>query len=127
MDETRKSYRLVEVGSKNPLAVTVGIEQDDQGGYKAAVWWESVADIDGDEAEYADVPTAFAAAEAARALHRFHEVVVVLQDGVDWQDDWGTLGAAPTGNEPIGDIRGAGLSPEESYALAAGIEAQRDA
>ena len=126
MDETRKSYRQVAVGSKNPLAVTVGIERDGQGGHKAAVWWESVADIDGDEAEYADIATAFDAAEAARALHRFHEVVVVLQDGVVWRDRWGRM-QAPTGNEPIGDIRGAGLSSEESYALAVSIEAQRDA
>tara|TARA_R110002020_G_scaffold19379_5_gene67154 strand:- start:2013 stop:2396 length:384 start_codon:yes stop_codon:yes gene_type:complete len=127
MDETRKSYRQVAVGSKNPLAVAVGIERDDRGGYKAAVWWESVADVDGDEAEYADVASAFAAAEAARALHGFHEVVVVLQEGATWQDGWGRLQTAPTGNEPIGDISEAGLSPEESYALAAGIEAERDA
>jgi|GEM_PF-1579125 hypothetical protein len=127
MDETRKSYRQVAVGSKNPLAVTVGIESDGHGGHKAAVWWESVADIDGDEAEYPDVPTAFAAAEAARALHRFHEVVVVLQEGIEWDESWGGLHSAPINNEPIGDISAAGLSPDESYTLAAGIEAERDA
>ncbi|WP_193334502.1 hypothetical protein [Devosia beringensis] len=126
MDETRKSYRQVAVASKNPLAVTVGVERAGAG-YKAAVWWESVADIDGDEAEYADVATAFAAAEAARALHRFHEVVVVLQEGVDWNESWGDLRSAPIDNEPIGNISAAGLSPDESYTLAAGIEAERDA
>jgi len=126
MDETRKSYRQVAVASKNPLAVTVGVERA-AAGYKAAVWWESVADIDGDEAEYADVPTAFAAAEAARALHRFHEVVVVLQEDVDWNESWGDLRSAPIDNEPIGNISAAGLSPDESYTLAAGIEAERDA
>jgi len=127
MDETRKSYRQVAVGSKNPLAVTVGIERDDQGGHKAAVWWESVADIDGDEAEYADLDAAFAAAEAARALHGFREVVVVLQEGLDWDESWGGLRSAPIDKEPIGDISAAGLSPDESYTLAAGIEAERDA
>lgn len=127
MNETRKSYRQVAVGSKNALAVAVGIERDDAGGHKAAVWWESIADVDGDEAEFGDVAAAFDAAEAARELHGFHEVVVVLQDGIDWQDGWGELRRGPIAKEPIGDISGAGLSSDESYALAAGIEAERDA
>ena len=127
MNETRKSYRQVAVGIKTPLAVAIGIERDGTGGYKAAVWWESVADIDGDEAEFADVAAAFDAAEAARELHGFHEVVVVLQEGVDWQEGWGELRAGPIAREPIGDVSGTGLSSDETYALAAGIEAERDA
>ena len=117
-------YRQVMVGETTPDAVTVGIESDDAGGHKAAVWWDAIRDVDADEAEYADVPSAISAAEAARELHGFSEVVVALQDGVSWNGDWGQLAG---GREPIGNIAQTDLSSDEAYELAAGIEAERDA
>ena len=119
-----QSYRQVPVGQDTPDAVTVGIERDGTGALKAAVWWDSIRDVDADEAEYDDVPTALAAAEAARELHGFAEVVVALQEGLPWQGAWGRLGG---GREPIGDVSHTDLSDDEVFTLAAGIEAERDA
>ena len=115
MTEMGQTYRQVAVGETVPNAVTVGIETDADGALKAAVWWDAVGDVDADEAEYDDVAMALAAAEGARALHGFSEVVVTLQEGVTWRPQWGVLG---------GD---AALTDAESYQLAAGIEAERDA
>lgn len=118
------SYRQVKVGETTPDAVTVGIEADGEGGHKAAIWWDAIRDVDADEAEFDDVPAAISAAEAARELHGFAEVVVALQDGLAWQGEWGQLAR---GREPIGNIEGTDLSDAEAYELAAGIEAERDA
>lgn len=127
MNDAHRSFRQVPVAARTPQAVTVGIESDGAAGHKAAVWWEAVADVDADAAEFIDVAAALDAAEGARALHGFSEVVVTLQDGVKWQSGWGELRPIKTGNEPLGDISGAGLSEEESFELAADIEAERDA
>ncbi|SEQ31144.1 hypothetical protein SAMN05428969_2671 [Devosia sp. YR412] len=107
------SYRQVAIGEATPDAVTVGIEKDAAGAIKAAVWWDAVGDVDADEAEFTDVPEALAAAEASRALHGFGAVVIALQDGVEWQPAWGTLAN--------------GLTDDEAYELAAGIETESDA
>lgn len=76
MDAERK-YRLVDIGADMPDAVTVGIEP---GGEAAAVWWPSRGDVDADEMDFDSVATAFTAAEAARELHGFSEVVVAIAD-----------------------------------------------
>ena len=127
MNQDQSAYRQVSVGEMTPDAVTVGIEKAGDGQLKAAVWWEAKGDVDADEAEYADVAEALAAAEAARTLHGFSEVVVALQDGLAWQSNWGQLQAGTRSREPIGDITGTDLSEDEGYELAAGIEAERDA
>lgn len=122
------TYRQVGVGTSCPDAVTVGIERDAAGQLKAAVWWESRGDVDADEAEYGSVSAALAAAEAARALHGFAEVVVALQSDDLWESEWGLLTqGAGRGREPVGDISQTDLSDDEAYELAAGIEAERDA
>ena len=121
------SYRLVPIGQQSPDAVTVGIELADGGTHKAAVWWESKGDVDADEAEYADVAEALAAAAAARALHGFDEVVVVLSRPDLWDSKWGHLRLPEVAKEPIGDVRGTDLTSRETYELAAGIEEERDA
>lgn len=115
MTDERRQYRQVGIGETTSDAVTVGIEANDSGGYRAAVWWDAVGDVDADEAEFDDVPAALEAAEAARSLHGFAEVVVALQTGVAWLPVWGRLSD------------GAALSEDEAYDLAAGIEAERDA
>jgi hypothetical protein len=127
MTQLNPAYRQIAIGESTPNAVTVGIEADGSGGAKAAVWWEAKGDIDADEAEYSDVPQALAAAEAARTLHGFGEVVVTLQDGLVWRSEWGQLLTAPRGREPIGNVSQTDLSSAETYELAAGIEAERDA
>ena len=124
---TMAKYRLVPVGERSPHAVTVGIEPGPEGGLKAAVWWESTGDIDADEAEYDNVPAALAAAEAARALHGFHDVVIVLARPELWDPQWGELQTPGIAREPIGDVQATDLSSGEVFALAAGIEAERDA
>jgi hypothetical protein len=91
------------------------------------VWWEARGDVDADEAEYSDVREALAAAEAARTLHGFGEVVVALQDGLSWQGEWGELRNPPRSREPVGDVSQTDLSEDEVFELAAGIEAERDA
>jgi hypothetical protein len=121
------SYRLVPIGQQSPDAVTVGIERAVDGGYKAAVWWESKGDIDADEAEYDDVTEALAAAEAARALHGFDEVVVTLSRPDLWDNKWGQLRRPEVSKEPIGDVQGTDLTSREAYELAASIEEERDA
>ena len=127
MDQSALAYRRVAVGEMTEDAVTVGIECDPEGGYKAAVWWEAKGDVDADEAEYDDVGEALAAAEAAKTLHGFSEVVVALQDGLSWQDNWGQLQRNPGNREPVGDVSQTDLSSDETFELAAGIEAERDA
>lgn len=121
------SYRQVAIGEATPNAVTVGIEQHADGAIKAAVWWDAVGDVDADEAEYGSVEAALEAAEAAQTLHGFDEVVVALQDGLAWQADWGTLAAQHRQKEPIGDVSQVGLSDDEAFQLAAGIETESDA
>lgn len=121
------TYRLVPIGQPSPDAVTVGIELAEDGARKAAVWWESKGDIDADEAEYDDVHAALAAAEAARALHGFDEVVVVLARPELWDSKWGQLRLPDIAKEPIGDVRTTDLTTREAYALAVGIEEERDA
>ena len=127
MDQSALAYRRVAVGEMTEDAVTVGIECDPEGRYKAAVWWEAKGDIDADEAEYDDVGEALAAAEAAKTLHGFSEVVVALQDGLSWQDNWGQLQRNPGNREPVGDVSQTDLSSDETFELAADIEAERDA
>jgi hypothetical protein len=127
VNQTPAAYRQIPVGEMTPDAVTVGIEKDGNGQLKAAVWWEAKGDVDADEAEYADVAEALAAADAAKTLHGFSAVVVALQDGLAWQSEWGQLQADTRSREPIGDITGTDLSNDEGYELAAGIEAERDA
>jgi hypothetical protein len=121
------SYRLVPIGQQSPDAVTVGIELAEDGTHKAAVWWESKGDIDADEAEYGEVAEALAAAEAARALHGFKEVVVVLSRPDLWDSRWGHLRLPDIAKEPIGDVQETDLTSTETYELAAGIEEERDA
>lgn len=122
------TYRQVAVGTESPDAVTVGIEKAADGTLKAAVWWESKGDVDADEAEYGSVEDALAAADAARALHGFDEVVVALQSDDLWQGGWGILTqGAGRAAEPVGDLRGTDLSSDEAYELASDIEAERDA
>lgn len=121
------TYRQVAIGEATPDAVTVGIEKGAGGALKVAVWWDAVGDVDGDEAEYADVAAALAAAEAARELHGFGEVVIALQPGVAWQTDWGVIASEERQKEPIGDVSAVDLSDDEAFGLAAGIEAERDA
>ena len=119
MDAERK-FRLVDIGEDMPDAVTVGIEP---GGEAAAVWWPSRGDVDADEMDFDSVPAAFTAAEAAMDLHGFNEVVVAMADRSEWRAEWGQL----IGREPLGDLRGMDLSEEEAFAIAADIEAERDA
>lgn len=121
------SYRLVQIGQSSPDAVTVGIEMGADGRRKAAVWWEARGDVDADEAEYDDVTAALAAAEAARELHGFSEVVVVLSQPDLWDSQWGTLRLPDIAKEPIGDVQQTDLTSRETYELAAGIEEERDA
>ena len=121
-----KFFRVVPIGQSSPDAVTVGIERSLEGGAKAAVWWESKGDVDADEAEFASVDEAFVAAEAARALHGFAEVVVVLAEPELWDNRWGALQSS-VAREPIGDVTDTDLSSDETYELAAGLEAERDA
>ena len=127
MTDISRSFRQVPVGASVPQAVTVGIEKDGATGHKAAIWWDAVGDVDADEAAFIDVAAALDAAEGARVLHGFAEVVVTLQDGVAWQAGWGELRPLPGGNEPIGNVAAVGLSDDEAFDLAAGIETQSDA
>lgn len=127
MISSERRFRRVGLGSTSPDAVTVGIESGTEGRPRAAVWWESKGDVDADEAEFDDVAAAFTAAEAARRLHGFAEVVVVLADDVAWRSDWGTLDDGGRSREPIGDVRNVDLSDGEAFRLAQGIEEERDA
>ncbi|MFD2647504.1 hypothetical protein ACFSX5_06845 [Devosia albogilva] len=127
MTSSERRFRRVELGSTNADAVTVGIESGTEGRPRAAVWWESKGDVDADEAEFDDVGAAFEAAEAARSLHGFSEIVVVVADGVAWHDAWGSLDDGGRSREPIGDVRQVDLSDREAFHLAQGIEEERDA
>ncbi len=120
----QRNYR--RAGLETPVcnAVTVGIETED-GQVRAAVWWDAKAGVEAGEQQHLLVSDALAAAEAARALHGFDEIVVVLQSDDLWDPAWGTLDDAS--REPMGDIASSDLSDEEAFALAAGIEAERDA
>lgn len=127
MTDMSRRFRLVPVGQSTPDAVTVGIEPNEAGGFKVAVWWESRGDVDADEAEYDNVERAIEAAEGARALHGFSEVVVVLSQPDLWQGQWGELVRPAIAREPIGDVRATDLSSAETFELAAAIEEERDA
>ncbi len=127
MTSSERRFRRVGLASTNHDAVTVGIEDDGEGRLRAAVWWESKGDIDADEAEIDDVPAAFRAANAARRLHGFSEVGVVLAEGIEWQGEWGTLDDEGRDREPIGDVRDVPLTDGEAFDLAQGIEEERDA
>ena len=127
MTSNEAVYRQLPVGTSIEDAVTVGIETDRDGQIKAAVWWGAKSDADADEAEFADIGEAFAAAEAARALHGFAEVVVTLADPGQWRAEWGRLQADGPAKEPIGDLRGTDISDGEAFALARDIETERDA
>ncbi|WP_046870475.1 hypothetical protein [Devosia soli] len=107
-------FRKIAIGEAAENAVTVGIEQNADGKVHAAVWWPAKGDVDGDEVDYDSVKEAFEAAEAARALHGFAEVVVTLQDDVLWRDEWGTIDPAT-------------LTDDEAFELARATEAMRDA
>jgi hypothetical protein len=108
-------FRKIAVGEDAPDAVTIGIERDAEGRTHAAVWWPSKGDVDADEASYDTVEEAIEAAEAAKALHGFSEVVVTLQSDDLWRDEWGSLGT------------GIALSEDEEFELARATEASRDA
>ena len=127
MTSSEARYRQVPVGASAADAVTVGIETNSDGQLKAAVWWSAKGDVDADEAEFADVEEAFAAAEAARALHGFAEVVVAMADPSLWRDAWGRLEGDGLAKEPVGDLRGTDPSSGEAFALARDIETERDA
>ena len=109
-------FRRIAIGEDAADAVTVGIERDGEGAIVAAVWWPSRGDMDADEVRFASVGEALAAAEAAKTLHGFSEVVVTLQSDNLWQSEWGDLTPG-----------GAALTDEESYELARAMEASRDA
>jgi len=109
------AYRKIGVGEDAGDAVTVGIERHEDGRLAAAVWWPSRGDIDADEVDYDSVEEALTAAEAAKALHGFPEVVVALQHDDLWQAQWGTL------------KDGVVLDDAESFELARATEASRDA
>ena len=127
MTEQSGQLRQIPIGERADEAVTVAIETGPGGALRAAVWWEAQGDVDADEAEYASVETALAAAQAARALHGLAFVAVVLGEGVSWRPEWGSLQTDPRDREPVGNIDGAALSDDEAFDLAAGIETQSDA
>lgn len=109
------TFRQIPIGENAENAVTVGIERNTSGSTVAAVWWPAQGDVDGDEASYDSVPEALAAAEAARALHGFADVVLTLQSDDLWDPQWGTLAGAQA------------LSEDEIFELASATEAMRDA
>lgn len=113
---TPASFRRIAIGEDAPDAVTVAIERNGDADVVAAVWWPARGDVDADEAAYPSVPAALAAAEAARVLHRFDEVVVMLQQDELWDQVWGTLRQGS-----------ASLSDDEAFELARATEASRDA
>lgn len=110
-----QNYRRIAVGEDVANAVTVGVERTAQGTILASVWWPSTGDVDGDEVSYDTVPEALAAAEAARALHGFDEIVVTLQNDDLWDTVWGDIDPQAT------------LSDDETFELARATEAMRDA
>lgn len=109
-------FRKIALGQKSPDAVTVGIERGADGQTMASVWWPSRGDVDADEARYADVAEALEAAQAAKTLYGFSEVVVMLQSEGLWRAEWGTL-----------QTEGNRLTDAESFELARATEASRDA
>lgn len=101
-----RSFRRIPIGADAPHAVTLGIERNSQGNVVAAVWWPAIGDVDADEASYDNVEAALLAAEYARALHGFSEVVVTLQADDLWDYRFGNL------IEPSGDTtNGVSSSP----------------
>jgi len=111
-----KTYRRIGIGEDAGDAVTVGIERGPDGALRGSVWWPSRGDVDPDEASYESVDEAMAAAEAARTLHGFPEVVVMLQSDDLWSHRWGRL-------LPVGMT----LSQDEAFELARATEVSRDA
>ena len=109
-------FRQIAKGEDAPDAVTIGIERDAAGAILAAVWWPSRGDVDADEVTYHSVAEAFDAAQAAKDLHGFAEIVVTLQSDDLWRPEWGEL-------QPDG----VALSEDEAFELARATEASRDA
>lgn len=121
---SERNYRRVGLDTIIANVVTVGIESRD-GQTLAAVWWDSKPGVGSDEQQYANVEEAFSAAAAARNLHDFDDIVVILQSDDLWDTRWGQLGSINP--EPVGEFKDTGLSSAEAYELAAGIEADNDA
>lgn len=113
-------FERVKIGEGVLDAVTVGIERDADGAVRAAVWWPSHGDVDADEAQYDTVEEALEAARAAKALHRFSRIVVMLQSDDLWRSQWGQLSIDTS---EAADH----LSEAESFELARATEASRDA
>lgn len=111
-----RQFRKIALGQKMPDAVTVGIERGVDGQPVASVWWPARGDVEAGEARYSAVPEALEAALAAKTLHGFSGVAIMLQSDDLWRRDWGQL--LPEGNR---------LTEAESYELARATEASRDA
>lgn len=109
-------FRKIALGQESDDAVTVGIERGPDGKIVASVWWPSRGDVDADEASYPEVAEALEAAQAAKTLYGFAEVVVLLQSDDLWQSEWGEL-----------QLAGNRLTEAESFELARATEASRDA
>lgn len=107
--------RQISIGESVPDAVTLAIERDADGRIAATVWWPSKGDIDADEASFASISEALEAAHAAKTLHGFSEIVVVLAEEGLWQPEWGALQT------------GLDLTDKEALELAKATEANRDA
>lgn len=120
-----RSFRRIPIGADAPDAVTIGIERNGEGNVVAAVWWPSIGDVDADEASYDNVEAALLAAEYARALHGFSEIVVTLQADDLWDYRFGHLVETP--DDRAGSLANAHLSDEEAFDLATSLEAERDA
>lgn len=118
------TYRRVSIDTPVPNAVTVGIEREDDQ-TRAAVWWDAKTGVEAGEQQHLAVEDAFVAAQAARELNGFDEIVVVLQSDDLWDAKWGQLNDAS--REPIGNIEDTDLNSDEAFELAAGLEAESDA
>lgn len=111
-----RQFRRIAIGEQSPHAVTVDIERDAAGQAVATVRWPSHDDAGADAARYPSVVEAIEAAEAAKILHGFSEVLVALQGDDLWRPEWGELGQGANH-----------LSEAESFELARATEASRDA
>ncbi len=127
MSERGASYRRARMGERPDNAVTVSIERGANGRSQAAVWWPGQSSEEASAAGYADIRTAFVAAETARVQHALGEVVVMLDEPALWQTQWGVLMGSDIAHEPIGDLTGTDLSSAEAFELAQRIETERDA
>lgn len=123
MTSSERRFRRVAPGRVAPDAVAVGIAADG-GKLCATVWWQARQDLEGDEVDYDTVPEALAAAEAARLRLGLAAVVVVTEPQL-WRPEWGEL-VDDTASGP-GELAKADLSDDEAFALAQGLETERDA